>query len=535
MRLYRPAIAATALALSLLAGGPLAAQTQRELTITALQREPNTIDPQAAALPEEVVIVEQVYESLFTLDSELRPAPGAAESWEVSPDGLIWQVRLRADGFFSDGQPVMAEHVVYAFRRLLNPALAADYAPLFVSAGIVGAAEYRSGQVGPDALRVDALDDRLVQFTLKRPVGSFPSLLTLWVTAPVRPDFADEASSLWAADPARYVGNGPFEIEEWLPHEKMTFRPNPHFRARPGVQRLTFLVGDELTAEYAAYLAGERDVALVPEAHARRALSHPSLAREARSLTELVTFWLVLNTQRGPLSNPLVRAAVARGIDRDALVDDALQGIGRSTTSIIPPGMPGFSEPAGSGLAFDPAVAGELLASAGFPGGAGLPTLTFSYAASDANQRRAELIQAQLRASLNVGVVLNPLEPRAYQVAYRARSFDMSFGGWGADFPDPANWYSTLFGCAGENNATGYCNPTLDRVIADADTSTDQSRRLELYDQAQAIILNDLPVVPLYNRGRVVVVKPHVQGLTITPRDPWPGSSSLRDVTILQR
>lgn len=528
------ALAAVAIAL-LVMGSPLGAQVPRELTVAALQGEANTIDPQAAVFPAEVVVVEQLYESLLTLDADLRPAPGAAESWEVSPDGLIWQLRLRGDGFFSDGQPVLAEHVVYAFQRLLNPALATEYAPLFVSAGIVGAAEYRSGQAGPEALRVDALDDRLVQFTLKRPVGFFPSLLTLWVTAPVRPDVADATSSLWAADPARHVGNGPFVLDEWLPNERATFRPNPYFRVRPGLERMTFLAGDELTAEYAAYLAGERDLALVPEAYTRRVLSHPSMVQEARSHTELVTFWLIFNTQRDPLSSPLVRGALARVIDREALVEDALDGLGRAATGIVPPGMPGFSESAGSSLVFAPPAARELLASAGFPGGSGFPALTFSYAASAANQRRADIIKAQLSASLNVRVVLNALDPSAYQAAYRARNFDMSFGGWGADYPDPANWYATLFGCAGENNATGYCNPILDRVIADADTSTDQARRLELYDQAQAIVLNDVPVVPLYNRGRIVLVKPHVQGLTITPRDAWPGSYSLRDVTILPR
>ncbi|MBI2755794.1 MAG: peptide ABC transporter substrate-binding protein [Chloroflexi bacterium] len=534
MRRILSVVAALALVASTVVPGVAVAQsTPQEFTANVLQGEPDNVDPQAASFATEVAVILQNFEPLLTMDAQLRPQPGSAQSWDISADGRVWTFRLWPGMRFSDGTPVTASNFVYSMQRLLNPRLAAEYASFFVDAGIVGAAEYNSGQAGADALGVRALDDLTVEFTLKQPVGFFPSLMTLWVTSPVKLDVPIDNSS-WAADPSTYIGNGPFMMTEWVHQDRIVFGQNPYYvGARPRLNRLTFLMVTDGTADYAAYLAGERDAALVPDANVRSVLADPFLSQEARQYTELTTFWLNINTERSPLNNGLVRKAFARALDREAYINDISQGVGRPTTGIIPPGMPGFDPNAGSDLSFNPASARELLAAAGYSNGTGFPSVTFKYSSNTANQRRAEFIQAQLKQNLNVNIVLTPQESKAYQADFKAKNFDMTFGGWGADYPDPQNWYGTLFTCKGGNNKYNYCNPSLDQLVARADQTTDQDLRSELYSQAQNIVLNDLPVVPIFVRGRMVVVKPYIQGLTITAQDQWPGSYFYDEVSVL--
>jgi oligopeptide transport system substrate-binding protein len=132
---------------------------------------------------------------------------------------------------------------------------------------------------------------------------------------------------------------------------------------------------------------------------------------------------------------------------------------------------------------------------------------------------------------------LNSMESKAYQAAFKAKQYDLAFGGWGADYPDPQDFFATLFSCKGGNNKYNYCNPTFDQLVAQADTGIDLNERVQLYNQAQTILVQDAPVVPLFVRGRLVVIKPWVQAagggpLVITAQDDFPGDFFLDSVQI---
>jgi oligopeptide transport system substrate-binding protein len=270
----------------------------------------------------------------------------------------------------------------------------------------------------------------------------------------------------------------------------------------------------------------------VPDADVISVLSDPTLASEVRRSAQLTTFWMQINTAQPPLDNPLVRKALSKAIDREALVRDIASGLGLPATSILPPGMPGYQEGLGVDSAFDPQGGRDLLAKAGYPNGQGFPTLTFSFGTTPANERRAEFIQEQLRRNLGIAIRLQSVEPKAFQAAFKAKQYQLSFGGWGADYPDPQDWLGANFGCKGSNNKYGYCNATFDQLVDRADTSTDQDGRLALYAEAQRILVDDLPVVPLYYQGQVALVKPWVQSLTITGLDDYPGDFFLDQVLV---
>ncbi|HYY88185.1 MAG TPA: peptide ABC transporter substrate-binding protein, partial [Chloroflexota bacterium] len=516
--------------------GPQATQPPaglQEVTVNALQGEPDNIDPNRSEFAPEAVVVRQVFEPLLQFDRDLKPVPGAASSFDVSPDGTTYTFHLRPDGKFSDGTPVRAKDFVYSYRRLLDPKTSAEYASFFTDAGIVGAKAFNEGTGSADDVGVRATDDLTFEVQLEQPIGYFANLAALWVVPPLRQDIIDKAGEPWAQDPSTYVGNGPFKMSEWVHQDHITLVPNPNYAgSKPVLQKVTMLMVGSYEADYAAYRNNERDWALVPDADVQQVRGDPQLSKEAREYTELTTFWLQMNSARKPLDNPLVRRALARAIDRRALIRDVASGVGQPATSFIPPGMPGFQGELGKDIEFDAVAAKDLLRQAGYADSSSFPRLRFRFGTSTANQTRAEFIQAQLRQNLGIQIDLDSMELKAYQAAYKNKDYELSYGGWTADYPDPQDWLSGLFGCNASNNKYNYCNPAFDQAATKGDMLTEPNARLQSYAQAQQILHQDLPVAPLFYRGRMVLVKPWVQNLVLTPKDEYPGMTFLAQISI---
>src|SRR5919198_3838705 len=507
----------------------------QEVTVNALQGEPDTLDPNRSSFATEAAVIRQVFEPLLAFDKDLKPAPAAASSYDISQDGKTYTFHLRPGNKWSDGQPVTAKDFAYSYRRILDPATAAEYASFFTDAGIVGAEDYNSGKGSADNVGVKATDDNTVEIQLAAPSGYFPDLVALWVVPPLRQDIIQKAGDAWAQDPSTYIGNGPFKMSEWVHQDHITLVPNTNYvGTAPKLQKVTFLMVTSGEADYAAYRNNERDWALVPDADVQAVRGDPELSKQISEYTELTTFWLIMNNARKPLDNPMVRKALSRAIDRNAMIRDVASGVGKPATSMIPPGMPGYQADLGKDIDFDANAAKQLLSEAGFSDPSQFPELRFRFATTSANQSRAEFIQAQLKQNLGINVTLDSMESKAYQAAYKDKDFDLAFGGWGADYPDPQDWMASLFGCNASNNKYNYCDQQFDQASAKGDMGTDMNQRLQAYAQAQHILVQDLPVAPLFYRGRMVLVKPWVQNLVITPKDDYPGLSFLADVSVGQ-
>ncbi|HEY1292569.1 MAG TPA: peptide ABC transporter substrate-binding protein [Chloroflexota bacterium] len=535
-----------------LATAPSAAAQQpvvaQEVTVNFLrQGEPASLDPSHAsfAFGADGAVVRQVFETLLRFDAKLVPQPAAAASYEVSLDGTVYTFHLRPDGRWSDGQPVTAGQFEYAWKRLLDPSLHAEYAPLFVDAAIVGAEDYNSGKFAtPEHVAINALDDLTLQVRLNQPFGALPDLAALSVGAPLRPDLVNADPDGWATDPASYIGNGPFMLADWQHQDHLTLVPNPHYVAhagwpQPTLTRATILMHTDPEADFASYTGSHPlDWVEVPDADANQVLNDPSLATQSRRYNELTTFWLQMNTARAPLDDAQVRRALSRSVDRVALVRDLTAGLSSPTTSVIPPGMPGFQDGLGQDLGFDATDARALLTQAGFGDDQPFPALRFSFVDGAGNQRRAQYLQAQWAANLGIGVQLHAMDADAYQQAIDSGDYDLAFGGWNANYPDPQAWFGIVFGCGAAFNTFKYCNASFDQLTARADRSAGLSDRLLLYGQAQTLLLQDAPVAPLFARGRMVLVKPWVQSidgspLILTDLDDYPGSLFLDKVQVL--
>ncbi len=488
------------------------ASVPQEVTVDLLtQGEPDSLDPNRAsfAFAADGGVVRNVFETLLRFDENLVPQPAAAASYEVSLDGTTYTFHLRSDGRWSDGQPVTANDFEFSWRRLLAAAEKNQYAPLFAAAGIAS---------------VSAPDDLTFEVKLNQPFSALPDLAALWMAAPLRPDIVGKYPDDWATDPSTYVGNGPFMLSDWVHGDHLTLVPNPYYMAHlgwplPTLTKVTVLMDTNPEAGYAAYTSGASpDWALVPDQQVNSVLNDASLSAQSRQYTELTTFWLQMNNARPPLSNTLARRAISKAINRAALVRDLTTGASVPTTSLIPPGMPGFLTGLGHELDFDPAAAKALLAQAGVSTST---PLTFRYADNPSDLRRAQWFQDALTSNLGISVQLAT-----------SGDYDLTFGGWTADYPDPQDWFSLIFGCKAAFNTFNFCDPALDQVVARADT-TSGTDRLSLYAQAQTTLLQDVPVAPLFNRGRLVLVKSWVDSLEVTPLDEYPGSLFLDKVRIL--
>ncbi|MBO0885428.1 MAG: peptide ABC transporter substrate-binding protein, partial [Mycobacterium sp.] len=501
----------------------------------------DNIDPNKSSFATESAVISRVFEPLLTFDKDLKPVPAAATGFDVSPDGKTYTFHLRQGAKFSDGQPVKAQDFEYSFKRILDPSTAAEYASFFADAGIVGAADYTSGKGAADQVGVKAVDDNTLQIQVASPIGYLPDLVALWVVPPLRQDILQKAGDGWAQDPSTYIGNGPFKMTEWVHQDHITLVPNENYSGtQPKLQKVTLLMVTDGEADYAAYRNNERDWTLVPDADVQAVRNDPELSRQTVEYTELTTWWLSFNLAHTPLDNPNVRKALSMAIDRNALIRDVAGGVGKPATSMIPPGMPGYQADLGKDVDFNPTQAKQLLAQAGFADASSFPQLHFRYATTSTNQSRAEFIQGQLKQNLGIDIVLDSMESKAFQAAYKAKDFDLAWSGWGADYPDPQDWFTGLFACNASNNKYNYCDQQFDQLAAKGDTSTDQNQRLQAYAQAQQLLLQDLPVAPLYYRGRMVLIKPWVHGggdnngLVVTPIDSYPGVSFLPQVFVTQ-
>ena len=509
--------------------------------------EPPTLDPDLASWETSISVLQQLFEGPLVLDKNLNPAPGIAkevptvQNGGISADGKTYTFKLRDNIKYSDGKPVVAKDIEYSLKRTLDPSLAAEYASFYYD--VVGAEAYNTSkekdpaklQALRDAVGIKATDDKTVVVTLKQPRSSFLDLATMWPMYPVREDIVKTNSTAdkpdkWADDPKTLIGNGPYKMTEWVHQDHITLVPNEnYYGAQPKLKKITLYMVTDIQANYAAYLNGEREAAQVPTTLYDQVAKDPNLSKEIVRWPRLTTFAVQFNNKKPPFDNPKVRRAFSLAIDRQAYIDKVRKGVGKPAFSWIPPGMPGYQPDLGKEYGFDAAKAKQTLADAGYPNGKGLPKIVFNYANSATNPVTAQFLQQQWKDNLGVDVELAPMEPKANSEYINKFQHQVAWFGWGADYPDPDNWLPEIFGTGAGNNKTQYSNPTLDDLMKKAIAETDPQKRLQMWNQAQKIIVDDAPMAFVVHDEGFFLVKPYVKDWWFTGMDgnSFPGRASI--------
>ncbi len=455
--------------------------------------EPESLDPsQIQGVPEHRIF-EALFEGLVVVDPETAGGiPGVAESWDISDDGLTYTFHLREDAMWSDGVPITADDVVYSWLRELAPETASPYA-WFPVMFIAGAAEYNSGEAGPEAVQIAALDDHTFQMTLIGPLPYVIGALNHYSFAIVPQHAIEKYGKDWIL-PENFVGNGPFVLKEWTPQDKIVCVKSDTYWDKDNVKldEVIYYASDDTTTNYNMYLAGQVDwITGVPN----DVLDSIMMREDYQSAPQLSTYYYTINTTKAPLDDVRVRKAISYAIDRQTLVDTITRA-GQIPCWGIVPFMDGYD---GLGDAkYDPEYAQQLLAEAGYPNGVGFPTLNLLYNTDDAHKAIAEYVQQQLKQNLNINIVLENQEWATYLANRNAGNFDIARVGWVGDYQDP-NTFLDMFVTGAGMNGGKYSNDVYDTLINEAARMEAGPERFEVLLTAEDILINeDQGIIPFY-------------------------------------
>lgn len=477
--------------------------------------EPQQLDPQLIAAYTDQNIAVALFEGLCALDERTsQPVPGVAERWEASADGLTWTFHLRPTARWSNGEALTAGDFVASWRRILAPALAAEYAyllhPLRNAAALNAG---RSADFG--ALGAEAVDDHTLRVTLERPTPYLPALTAQPAWFPVNPRVLAQFGEVNRRQPAwtrpgNFVGNGPFVLEEWSPNARLVAARNPAYwdAAAVRLNRIVFVPTESPEVEERNFRAGQLHVTYgVPTS--KLAAYQRDHAAALRLDPFLQAVFLRFNTTRPPFTDARVRRALSLAIDRDAIAASVLRGAGTPARSFTPPDCAGYT--ARATVPTDFAAARRLLAEAGFPAGRGLPVLDLQVRNDEHQPRLAEVLQSQWARELGVTVTITPLEQKTWVQNQQTLDYTLSGAGWIGDFVDPVTFLD-LFVSTGGNNWTGWVSQDYDRLIAQAAASPDPAGRHAIFQQAEALLLEQAPIAPVFLGTRAYLIHSAVQG-----------------------
>ena len=479
--------------------------------------EPASLDPHIATGVPEHHIMSSVMEGLVLKDRKsLEPRPGVAESWTISDDGRIYTFKLRDDARWSNGDPHIANDYVWSWWRALQPALGNQYAYMLFP--IKNAKRYYDretedfGDVG-----VKALDQRTLQVTLTNPTPYFLQLLDHYSLFPVHQATiekfgnADQRGTRWSYE-GNLVSNGPFKLDEWKINRHITVTRNLHYWDNDNValNGIVFKPVENTVTEERMFRAGQLHVTSSVPAD-KISTYRKSNSTELKIAPYLGTYFYRLNIKTPQLQDRRVRRALGMAIDREKLVENITKGGQIPAYTMTPPGTMGYYPK--STLAFDPEGAKNLLSEAGYPNGEGFPAIEILYNTNEGHRKIAVALQEMWKEYLNIDIKLLNQEWKVYLATESAGDYQISRGGWIGDYVDPNNFLD-MFLCGGGNNRTGWCNEEYDRLILEvAPSQSSHEERLAVFQQAETMLLDDMPIIPVYTYTSLKLVDSSVGNL----------------------
>lgn len=472
-----------------------------------------TFDPALVRDASSSFLVRQLFRGLVRLDSELNVVPDLAERITISDDGLTYTFTLRANAVFHDGKTIDAAAVKYSLERATDPALAGGRGAQLPGAtylsDILGAADRLAGKA-TTLQGVRVVDPRTVEIRLDAPKSYFLMKLSYPVSAIVDEANVRAGGAAWAR---KANGSGPFRIDRVAADQIALQRFDRFYAGTPTLEKVTILYGQAAGSPMNLYEGNKIDFTSVPISSADRVLVENSPLRAELTITPSLSLtYIGFNVTMPPYDDPAVRRAFAQAINRERLATVSLEGKAAAAQGIVPPTMPGgpwLGEP----LPYDLAAAKSALVSSRYGSIAALPRASIYVASGAVAISMRKVYERDLGVPLEVISVdwpeyLQGLSARAYP------AFEIT---WIADYPDPENFLSVLFGTGSGENHTGYSNPVVDRLFAAAAGERDPARRRALYLDAQKRILDDAVLIPAYHSIDYTLVKPYVKGLPITP------------------
>ena len=487
--------------------------------------DPETIDPALNSAVDGGNMILHAFECLLTIDENGQIAPGQAEEWGVSDDGLTWTFKLREGLKWSDGSDLTANDFVYSWKRVCDPNVAAPYAETVLGMvdGFDAAIE---GDL--DALAVTAVDDLTLEVKLSAPCPFFESLAAFATLSPVQQATVEANGDAWAIDAATYISNGPFMVTEWVPGAYIIMSKNPNYWNADAIKlgSIKWNLIEDSNASYSAYQSGE--VLMIKDVPTEEI---PSLEGNEEFYVEPIigTYYISYNTQVEPLDNALVRKALNLAIDREYVANTLMQGTYSPATNFMGPGWMDtdgteFMDNANGGEPYMSATAdieGALAAleEAGYPNGEGLPVL--HYTTNDAGYHKAvaEYLQ-QAWKEIGVTLEVDIVEWSSFTPMRRSGDFEIARNGWVGDYADPSNMLDLLYSTNGNNDGK-FTNADYDAAMDLSRSTTDAAERSAALHEAEDILMAESACCPLAYYNDFWLQSPSLKGTWHSPYGYW--------------
>lgn len=491
--------------------------TQNKILLFGNQTEPQDLDPHIVTGIPEFQIIESLLEGLTILDPKnLTPLPAAASSWEISDNGLVYTFNIRKDAKWSNGDPLKASDFVFSFQRILSPALGSEYA--YMHYCIKNAREFNKSRIKDfSKVGVKALQDSILKIELCKPVPYFLSLTAHHSWYPVHPSTIlkfgkiDTRGTKWTR-PENFVGNGPFTLDSWEINKIITVKKSETYYDKESVSLngINFYPIENNLTEERSFRTGQLHIT------SSCPLNKISWYRENRPQNlridpYLGTYYYLVNVDKKPLNDKKVRKALSLAVNRKALTKHVLKGGQIPATSFTPPNTGGYSY--GDMLSFDTTEARKLLKEAGYSKNNPFPQVSLLYNTHESHHTVAQAIQQMWKKYLGINITLINQEWKVYLETTQNRKYDIARMGWISDYNDP-NSFLDLWLTDGGNNKTGWSNLTYDSLIQTASLTSESSERFKLFRKAETILLDELPVIPVYFYTNVYLLHSSVKGWT---------------------
>lgn len=490
---------------------------------------PKTMDPILNADMTTSQLIGNLFRGLYTNDLDAKAViPAVAKDHKISDDGLVYTFNLRKDAKWSDGKGVTAKDFVFAWLRGMDPATAAEYSTTYYP--IKGARAFTEGTGTKEEVGVKALDDYTLEVTLEAPTAYFIDLMSRSQFMPLREDIVGtDVAGAWTLDPKTYVSNGPYKLTEWVQDQYIDLEKNPEFydASKVSIEKVHCpMIIDDNTA-YTSFLDGSLDYNPTVPIELTEELFKTGVSTRTKKIG---TYYVPLNVSADAatkipadnakvLADVKVRKALSLAINRQDLVDFITKGGEVAATSFVPEKIVNLEGKEFSKEYYpaegDIEEAKKLLKEAGYENGTGFPKLTYGYNTSEAHKAIGEFLQAQWKENLGIEVELANSEWAVWQNILKNKEYQIGRMGWIADYNDPYTMLE-LLSSDNANNTAGYASAEYDKLIKDAAVEEDLEKREKMLKDAEDLLMEDAPVIPLYFYSNNMLVAKQLKGFEVS-------------------
>lgn len=465
--------------------------------------EPAFIDPINLQESEGTQVGQAVFDGLVAFDPiTSKVIPAAAESWESNDDATVWTFKLVEGAKFHDGSDVTAESFKYAWERICNPANKSEIA---YHLGVVKGYDEMQDETATELEGVKVVDDYTLEVTLNYGFADFEYVVGHPALAPVPVEAVEADAAAFAEKP---IGNGPFMMAEPWAHDQYikVVKFDGYYGAEPNIDGVEFKILADQDTAFLEFQAGNLDFTQIPTGQIQATVDQYGESPDGYTLNpgeqvslgeELAIYNLLVNNTDPAFQKKEVRQALSLAIDRQDICDKVFEGTRLPATGVVPPGIVGHTPDAFPYAKYDEAAAKEALAAAGFPGGAGFPTITLEYNTGSGHEDILALVQEDLKA-IGINSELKGSEWAQYLDKLGAKDYQVGRLGWIADYPIMDNFLYPLFKTGSTDNYSFYSNADVDSKLDKARTTVDDDERVALYQDIEKIIGEDAAVIPMF-------------------------------------